>query len=95
MGANVMMYRRTDINLTMLRLGNVWHYCTPDGIPNGEHAEHSSYFESLVHDGVLVPLERVYLAINIRTAQLQIVSDATEVAGDWKLITAPGGLYVL
>lgn len=88
-------YRRTDLNILMLRMGMVWHYCTPDGVPNGTHAEHDSYFDSLLNDGVLVPLERVYLAINIRTAQLQIVADGTEVDGDWKLITAPGGLYVL
>lgn len=90
-----MMYRRTDFNLTMLRIGNVWHYCTADGIPNGEHAEHSSYFDMLLNEGTLVPMERVYLAINTKTAELMIVADGTEVAGNWKLITTPGGMYVL
>lgn len=90
-----MMYRRTDLNILMLRMGMVWHYCTADGVPNGTHAEHDSYFDSLLHDGVLVPLERVYLALNMKTAELMVVTDGFEAGHDWKLITAPGGLYVL
>jgi hypothetical protein len=95
LGAHVMMYRRSDFNLVMLRIGNIWHYCDPDGIPNGEYSEHSSYFQTMLDDGTMTPLERVYLAINLKTAQLMIVADGTCVGPDWKLITAPGGLFVL
>lgn len=90
-----MLYRRTDrVGGLMLRIGNVWHYLDGKGNPVA-NTDHGTYFDGLLVDGTLVPVEKVHLAISTRTGELTLFTDGSDIPPDYKLIFAPMGLYAL
>lgn len=89
-----MLYKRTDEpGVLMLRIGNIWHYLDEKGNSEGEYNEHNPHFENMLLTGVFIPMERVHLAVNMKTGELTYYSDGTTVPEDCRPLIMPMGIY--